>query len=252
MRKVGAMSKATDLTATQEDYLETIAKLLGELGTARVKDIAKRMKVAKSSVTVALRGLAKRKLIRYEPYQLVSLNEPGKALARRMQARHDALGRFFTEVLDVDAGIADANACRMEHAVGDGVMRRLSCFVQFMSDSSVPSKDLPEAFRDQCAERRQTGQCEGCNVDGNDCQGGTDEDGRLTLADIKPGQKAKIVRVGGQAATNSRLMEMGITRNTVVSVVRVAPLGDPVEILVRGYNLSLRSREARGIEVERA
>ncbi|MCJ7543439.1 MAG: ferrous iron transport protein A [Phycisphaerae bacterium] len=71
------------------------------------------------------------------------------------------------------------------------------------------------------------------------------------MAGLRPGEKAKIVRVGGSAAANRRLMEMGLTRGAAVAVVRVAPLGDPVEVLVRGYNLSLRKAEAKAVEVER-
>ncbi len=71
-----------------------------------------------------------------------------------------------------------------------------------------------------------------------------------TLADLSVGQTATIVRVRGAAATNRRLADMGVVRNTEVTVRRVAPLGDPVEIGVRGYNLGLRKQEAEGIEVE--
>lgn len=70
-----------------------------------------------------------------------------------------------------------------------------------------------------------------------------------TLDQVKPGQRVKILRMGGAAAANRRLVDMGLTSNTVVSVLRVAPLGDPVEIKVRGYNLLLRKAEARGVEV---
>lgn len=70
-----------------------------------------------------------------------------------------------------------------------------------------------------------------------------------TLDQVKPGQRVKILRMSGAAAANRRLVDMGLTSNTVVSVLRVAPLGDPVEIKVRGYNLLLRKAEARGVEV---
>lgn len=70
-----------------------------------------------------------------------------------------------------------------------------------------------------------------------------------TLDQVKPGQRVKILRMGGAAAANRRLVDMGLTSNTIVSVLRVAPLGDPVEIKVRGYNLLLRKAEARGVEV---
>jgi Fe2+ transport system protein FeoA len=73
-----------------------------------------------------------------------------------------------------------------------------------------------------------------------------------TLADTGAGERARIVRVGGEAATNRRLADMGLVRDTVVSVRRVAPLGDPTETEVRGYRLCLRKAEAGGIEVEEA
>ena len=244
-----------ELTASQEDYLETILGLIRQTGNARVRDIAERLSVAKSSVTFALRGLAKRDLVNYEPYQLVTLTDQGQALADRIRRRHKALSGLFTDVLDVEAGIADANACRIEHAVGDGVMRRLSCFVEFMSSSSVPAKELPQAFRDYCAHHRRSGDCEGCNVAANrdpeDETGGVNTEMNTALAGLEPGEKAKILRVVGAAAANKRPMEMGLTRGATLTVVRVAPLGDPVEVQVRGYNLSLRKSEAKAVEVER-
>jgi DtxR family Mn-dependent transcriptional regulator len=244
-----------DLTASQEDYLEAILGLIGRMGTARVRDIAEQMGVAKSSVTVALRGLAKRKLVNYKPYELVTLTRDGRAMAERIRHRHKELSGFFLEVLDVDQETAEANACRIEHAVGDGVMRRLSCFVAFMGESSVPAKELPRAFREYCAQQRQGGDCEGCRVGAKPRSGdegqGENNDISTTLAGLRPGEKAKIVRVGGPAAANRRLMEMGLTRGAAVAVVRVAPLGDPVEVLVRGYNLSLRKAEAKAVKVER-
>jgi len=80
---------------------------------------------------------------------------------------------------------------------------------------------------------------------------GEDNGMNTTLADLEPGEKAKILRMGGAAAANKRLMEMGLTRGAMLTVVRVAPLGDPVEVQVRGYNLSLRKTEAKAVEIER-
>jgi DtxR family Mn-dependent transcriptional regulator len=247
-----------ELTASQEDYLEAVLELIRRTGYARVRDIAERLNVAKSSVTFALRGLAKRGLVDYEPYQVVSLTREGEAAAERVRRKHRGLSRFLQDVLDVDEAIAEANACRIEHSVSEGLLRRLSCFGSFMSESSVPARQLPEAFRAYCQEQRQTGSCEGCKVAANrspeDSRQGDNRkmESTLTLADLKPGDRAKILSVGGAAATNKRLMEMGLTRGAIVSVVRVALLGDPVEVEVRGYNLSLRKSEARSVEVERA
>ena len=71
-----------------------------------------------------------------------------------------------------------------------------------------------------------------------------------TLKDIAPGKSATVVRLHGEGAVKRRIMDMGITKGVNVSVRKVAPLGDPIELRVRGYALSLRKEDARNIEVE--
>ena len=71
-----------------------------------------------------------------------------------------------------------------------------------------------------------------------------------TLKDIKVGQQARIVRVHGEGALRRRIMDMGLTRGTDIYVRKVAPLGDPMELNIRGYELSLRRDDAGMIEVE--
>lgn len=73
-----------------------------------------------------------------------------------------------------------------------------------------------------------------------------------TLKDIAPGGTARIVKLNGQGPVKRRLMEMGLTKGAEVAVRKVAPLGDPIEITVRGYELSLRKDEAAAIDVEPA
>ena len=72
-----------------------------------------------------------------------------------------------------------------------------------------------------------------------------------TLKDLKPGQKGKVLRIKARGEMNKRIVEMGITPGSVVEMERVAPLGDPVDIKVKGYHLSLRKDEAGGIEIEK-
>lgn len=71
-----------------------------------------------------------------------------------------------------------------------------------------------------------------------------------TLKDIKVGEHAVIERLHSEGALKRRIMDMGLTRGTEVYVRKVAPLGDPLEIMVRGYELSLRKADAEMIEVE--
>lgn len=71
-----------------------------------------------------------------------------------------------------------------------------------------------------------------------------------TLKDAKIGETVKVVKLNGVGAVKRRIMDMGITKGVEISVRKVAPLGDPVEITVRGYELSLRKADAEMIEVE--
>ena len=71
-----------------------------------------------------------------------------------------------------------------------------------------------------------------------------------TLRDVKIGETATIVRLHGEGALKRRIMDMGLTRGTQVLVRNVAPLGDPLELTVRGYELSVRKGDAELIEVE--
>ena len=70
------------------------------------------------------------------------------------------------------------------------------------------------------------------------------------LREVPVGSKAKVVRIHGEGAVKRRIMDMGITKGVEIFVRKVAPLGDPIEITVRGYELSLRKADAESIEVE--
>lgn len=71
-----------------------------------------------------------------------------------------------------------------------------------------------------------------------------------TLRQAKIGDTVKVVRLHGEGAVKRRIMDMGVTRGTEVNIRKVAPLGDPVEVTVRGYELSIRKADADMIEIE--
>ena len=71
-----------------------------------------------------------------------------------------------------------------------------------------------------------------------------------SLKDVKVGQTVKVKKINGEGAVKRRIMDMGITKGTEVFVRKVAPLGDPMELTVRGYELSIRKADAEMIEVE--
>ena len=71
-----------------------------------------------------------------------------------------------------------------------------------------------------------------------------------TLKDAKIGSAVKVIKLHGEGAVKRRIMDMGITKGVEVQIRKVAPLGDPIEVTVRGYELSLRKADAEMIEVE--
>jgi len=72
----------------------------------------------------------------------------------------------------------------------------------------------------------------------------------LTLDKLAPGESGRIIKVFGRGPIRRRLVDMGLTRGAVIEMVKISPLGDPIEYRLRGYHLSLRRTEARSIEVE--
>ena len=72
----------------------------------------------------------------------------------------------------------------------------------------------------------------------------------MTLREAKTGQTVSVVKLNGEGAVKRRIMDMGITKGTEIYVRKVAPLGDPVEVTVRGYELSVRKADAEMVEVK--
>lgn len=70
-----------------------------------------------------------------------------------------------------------------------------------------------------------------------------------TLKDVKIGESCTVVKLHGEGAVKRRIMDMGVTKNVEIFVRKVAPLGDPIEVMIRGYELSIRKDDAEKIEV---
>ena len=71
-----------------------------------------------------------------------------------------------------------------------------------------------------------------------------------SLGELRPGERGKIIRVGGGKGVSRRLRDMGLVKGSEIEVERVAPLGDPIEVRIKGYHLALRKEQAAGIQVE--
>jgi len=199
-----------ELSSSLENYLEEILVLTKEKKVVRVRDIAARLGVAMSSVDGALHRLADENLVRHERYEFVELTEKGIALARKIFDRHKLLTHLLHDILGVDAETAEKDACAIEHHVSQKT-------IQSIIDFSL--------LREK-------------------------EEKYPTLKDIPPGKSARVMRLTSHGAILKRMLDMGISPGVVIEVKRMAPLGDPMEVTVMGYNLSLRKSEANSILVE--
>jgi len=250
------MTLTDTLTASLEDYLEAIFHIIAEKQAVRPKDIAKRLKVSNSSVTGALRSLADKALINYAPYDVISLTPSGKAAAKDVVRRHEVLRDFFVKVLAVEELDADRAACRMEHSIPKVILERFIQFAEFVEVCPRAGSKWIVGFGYHCDQGDTMENCEKCisvtleEVRQRRQQGGRKAMTITKLKDLEPGQKGKVRRINVRGETNKRIVEMGVTPGAVVEVERVAPLGDPIDIKVKGYHLSLRKDEAEGIEIE--
>lgn len=230
------------LSANMEDYLEAILQLEQAGQVARVRDVAARLKVHVSSVSNALRVLKDRGLINHESYGYITLTDEGRALADQVLVRHHAIVDFLQRILLVDEAQAEDQACHMEHALGANALERLKAFNDFMRDHAAVEADWLGHLQERLAE------AELCVAEEPGAALPSAE-AETTLDQIAPGTTVRITRVCGGGAIRRRLLDMGLRPGAEVLVQRLAPLGDPIEVQVMDYHLSLRKSEALSLHV---
>ena len=196
------------------------------------------MKVKPASVTNALQVLREQKLISYEPYGSILMTSKGKRIWLIIHQKYKTVKGFLTEILEIDHETADKLACTIEHQVTPQVTERLLLLKKFLKDDNSCGTNTIEklhVFFEKHTEEIEK------------------EIGReipvFLLSILKPGEKATIHKINGDKLLRQKFLDMGLSRGQEVVVERVAPLGDPIEITIRGYSLSLRKSEAELIIV---
>jgi len=156
------MSKQGGLTASQEDYLEAIYHISAKKMAARAKDISKYLDVCASSVTGALRTLARRKLVNYAPYDLITLTDSGRVAAEDIVGRHTALQHFLVHVLGVEEKEADDAACKMEHSVPKPIIERLVKYAEYVEKCPKGGITWESGFGYFCKHGCEEEECGAC------------------------------------------------------------------------------------------
>ena len=156
------MVSSQTLSSSLEDYLEAIFHIVNEKGAAKARDISKRLGVTGPSVTEALKHLAERELVNYQPYDVITLTDAGRATAERVARRHEILRNFLVKVLAVTPPEAEEAACRMEHAVRGEIIERLVKFVEFLETCPRGGQDWIKNFAFYYEHGNDAEECERC------------------------------------------------------------------------------------------
>lgn len=218
------------LTESMEDYLETILNLIKSRGTARVTDIAHSLGIAASSVNEGIKKLSQKGLVTQQKYGPIELTVLGKKKAERIDCTHQILYKFLKDILNIDPKIADQDACSIEHNLSD---ESIQAVVNFLAENNK-IEEQNCAFRILFDEEDKSSM----------------EAEKIMLADLKVGSIAEVKKIMSKGKLKRKLMDMGLTRGARIEIKGKAPMGDPIEVKLRGYNLSLRQAEAAEIQVK--
>lgn len=129
------------LSASKQDYLETILDFSTDSGQARSIDIARNLGVSRASVNKSLSVLKESGLVEHEHYGNVRLTEQGLRMAKAVRARHDMLKTFLTDVLGLTPDIAETDACKMEHAISRATAEKLEEYLKKILPGQITSSN---------------------------------------------------------------------------------------------------------------
>ena len=239
-----AKAQTDQLTGSLEDYLETIYELVSQRKVARVKDIARLRGVKPGSVSPAMRRLAALGLIRYEQREFIDLTAKGEARARRVVARHQILGTFFRDILQMSPRAADVDACAMEHTLSTEAMDRLARLVEVLKSDQAGGSSLLERLRSEISGPRAPRPRRGKSKPKSKTR-------PATLAELRPGETGLVTAIRARGKKRQRLLELGVVPEARVRLERPAARGTGYVVLLQGFTVNLSREEAEAVVVAR-
>lgn len=236
------------LTHALEDYLETIQKFVDEKGFARVRDICEARKVKSGSVSPAMKRLSEMGMIHHHQGEFITLTPEGEAFARRTQARHDILIRFFKDFLMVDAKQAEEDSCAIEHHLSDASMDALTRLFEFLQNCPEGKSDYLSRFHECPIINHKV---DGCDHRCQNSPGKTSDKGDKSkpLVMMVVGEKGQVRLVDAKGELRSKLLNMGLLPGTDVEMDRIEK-GKSIRLLINHHPVTLNIKESEAIWVE--
>jgi DtxR family Mn-dependent transcriptional regulator len=194
-----------------------------------------------------LKKLAESGYVNYTPHQGVTLTRQGFEIAEKMTRKHRLLERFLHDVLKIGKEKVHQEACAMEHTLSDETERALCQTLKSPDKCPDDGKIIPACNYgfSNCNECHQWG------VDKLE-QAGKRKQNVVSMSTLRENQDGTVAFIRGDNKVLRRLLDLGLTPGTKVTVSRVAPLKGPMEISVRGSRLALGDEIACNVFVERA
>jgi len=156
------MKSKKNLTASLENYLKAIYHIVQEQKAARVKDVSKYLNIGASSVSEALKTLAEKDYINYQPYGIITLTETGEAAAKAINNRHEIICDFLENVLLVKKENVAINASKIEHGVTEDVLEKFVRFLTFMQTCSCKEPKWIKSYKYYALHGTLQEKCNSC------------------------------------------------------------------------------------------
>jgi DtxR family Mn-dependent transcriptional regulator len=228
-----------------EDYLKALYVLSRKGRSISTNEIAEHFKVAPASVTEMLKKLAEKGYVNYSPYHGAYLTKKGSQLAEKITRKHRLLERFLHDVLRMKNDRVHDEACEMEHTLSDEAEESLCRYLNHPSkcpddDKIIPACNLPFSNCEECIAVHEKGQEEV----------GKRNQNLVSICTLKEGEQGKVSFIRGEHKVLQRLLDMGLTPGTSLSIVRIAPLKGPIEVCVRGAKVALGQDIASNVFVD--
>jgi len=228
------MSDEISISRNIEEYLEALYILARNGEKVTTTRISEYLNIAPASVTEMLKKLAEKGYADYSPYQGATLTDKGLEIGKKMSRKHRLLERFLHDVLRIGNDRVHAQACDMEHSLSDEAEESLCRFLNHPDrcpddGKAIPPCDLKIQSCEECMQLHSKGLEEV----------GKRKENLVSLSDLKQGQCGRVFFIRGGHNVLQRLLDMGLTPSTSISVIKAAPFDGPVEISVRGSRLAL-------------